>query len=186
MHPRAHHQRTLCVSSIHTVHTCNLYNSLAFVPALPFSRLPHHVPLTTSTFSCLYPSMAWRAPDRLLGLPPWSTLCAHSRACLLHCGNPPVVTCDFDCPFRGMQGGGMFLSSSTASISGASFTSCSAVSVDCFRLFTTPTKPGLVDQCHPRHFPVAVSQSHGTYDTLTSNRTRTWALAPHPHSHPTQ
>ena len=61
MHPRAHHQRTLCVSSIHTVHTFNLYNSLAFVPALPFSRLPHHVPLTTSTFSCLYPSMAWWA-----------------------------------------------------------------------------------------------------------------------------
>ena len=188
MHPRAHRQRTSEVSSTHTVpHLIqDTYNPLAIVPALPSSRLPRHFP--TPPLCSDLSTLPWPCVRRIV----CSDYCYGQRFVFtLGHGSCVVATqlsslANFDCPLYGMQGGAMYLTSSTASISGASFTSCSAVSVDCFQLFTTPTKPGLVDQCHPRHFPVAVSQSHGTYDTLASNRTRTWALAPHPHSNPAQ
>ena len=127
--------------------------------------------------------MALCAPDRLLGLLLWSTLRVHSRTWLLHRGNATVLPRYSDCPLCGMQGGAMYLGSSTASISGASFTSCSAVSVDSIQLFTIGAKPGVADRCHHNRFPATASQSHDTYDTLTCGDT--WALAPHPHSHPT-
>ena len=127
--------------------------------------------------------MALRAPDRLLGLLLWSTLRARSRTWLLHGGNPTVLPRYSDCPFCGMQGGAMHLQSSAASIFGASFTSCRAVSVDSIQLFIIRAKPGLADRCHHNRFPAPASQSHDTYDTLICDDT--WGLAPHPHSHPT-
>ena len=119
--------------------------------------------------------MALCAPDRLLGLLLWSTLRAHSRTWLLHRGNPTALARYFDCPFRGVQGGAMYLSASTVLISVASFTSCSAVSVDSIQLFTIGAKPGVADRCHHNRFPATASQSHDTYDTLTCDDT--WALA---------
>ena len=132
--------------------------------------------------------MALCAPDRLLGLLLWSTLRAHSRTWLLHRGNPTALPRYFDCPFRGVQGGAMYLDDSKASISGASFTSCSVVSIDSIQLFTIGAKPGVADRCHHKRFPATASQSHDTYDTLTCDDT--WASPsltsnPYPYPYPT-